>query len=171
MRQALYQLSGVDLTAIDGFGIDTAVVVLSELGPDLSAFPTESNLVSYLRLAPNVGQSGGRRFRPKHRFNTTTRVGQALRMAALSLRNSSSALGAYYRRISRRKGASVAVFATARKLAELLYRLLHYGQEYVDIGAEAYEARFQQRRLKHYTQALKSMGYKVLPLENVPISP
>ena len=85
-------------------------------------------------------------------------------MAATSLRNSKTAIGAYYRRISYRKGASVAVFATARKLAQLIYRLVRYGQTYVDAGADAYEARFTQRRLTSYTKALKEMGYKVEPL-------
>ena len=63
----------------------------------------------------------------------------ALRIAALAVRNSKTALGAFYRRISRRKGASVAVFATARKLAQIVYRLVCYDQAYVDIGAKAYE--------------------------------
>ncbi len=85
-------------------------------------------------------------------------------MAATSLRNSKTSLGAYYRRISYRKGASVAVFATARKLAQLIYRLVRYGQAYLDAGVDAYESRFNQRRLKSYTNALKEMGYKVEPL-------
>lgn len=85
-------------------------------------------------------------------------------MAATSLRNSKTALGAYYRRISRRKGKSVAVFATARKLAQLVYRLIRYGQAYVDTGSEVYEARFNRRRLASYAKALKEMGYKIEPL-------
>ena len=85
-------------------------------------------------------------------------------MAALTLRNSKTALGAFYRRVSWRKGASVAVFATARKLAQYIYRLVCYGQAYVDTGAEAYEARFNHRRLSFYTKALKDMGYKIEPL-------
>jgi hypothetical protein len=92
-------------------------------------------------------------------------------MAALTLRNSKSALGGYYRRIAWRKGASVAVFATARKLAQLIYRLVRYGQAYVDTGVEAYDARFNQRRLKFYTKALKSMGYMVQPLPETTPAP
>ena len=85
-------------------------------------------------------------------------------MAATTLRNSKTALGAYYRRISWRKGASVAVFATARKLAQLVYRLMRYGQAYVDEGAKAYEKRFTQRRLSSYARALNELGYKIEPL-------
>ena len=166
MREALYQLTGFDLTTIDGIGVDTAAVVVSELGPDFSAFPDEGHFVAYLRLAPNLSISAGKKVRSKIKGTTTSRVAAALRMAALALRNSKTALGAFYRRISRRKGASVAVFATARKLAQIIYRLVCYGQSYVDIGAKAYENRFNARRLKYFTKALGDMGYKVKPLEN-----
>jgi transposase len=165
MRQALYRISGVDLTTIDGIGGDTASEVISELGIDFTDFPTEDNLVSYLRLAPNLSISAGKKVPKKFKASTCTRVASALRMAALTLRNSKTALGAFYRRVAWRKGASVAVFATARKLAQLIYRLVRYGQAYVDAGAEAYEARFNKRRIKVYTKALNAMGYKVEPLQ------
>jgi len=164
LRQALYRMSGFDLTTIDGIGVDTAAVFISELGLDYSAFPDESHFVSYLRLAPNISISAGKRVPGKFKAVTCTRVSNALRMAATTLRNSKTALGAYYRRISWRKGASIAVFATARKLAQIIYRLVRYGQDYVDAGTEAYEARFTQRRLSSYTKALKEMGYKIEPL-------
>jgi transposase len=164
MRQALYQLTGFDLTTIDGIGVDTAAVVISELGPDFSTFPDEGHFVAYLRLAPNLSISAGKKVPSKLKGTTTSRVATALRVAALALRNSKTALAAFYRRISRRKGASVAVFATARKLAQIIYRLICYGQAYIDIGAKAYENQFNSRRLRYFTQALKDMGYKVQPL-------
>jgi transposase len=164
LHQALYQFSGFDLTTIDGIGVDIASEVVSELGLDYTMFPTENNFVSYLRLAPNLSISAGKKVASKSKSNTCTRVAKALRMAALTLRNSKTALGAYYRRVAYRKGASVAVFATARKLAQLIYRLVRYGQAYVDTGTQAYEARFNQRRLKSYTKALYEMGYIVEPL-------
>ena len=106
----------------------------------------------------------GKKVPGKFRAVISTRMCYALRMAATTLRNSKTALGAYYRRISRRKGASVAVFATARKLAQLIYRLVCYGQAYVDTGSEVYEARFTQRRLATYTKAIKEMCFKSEPL-------
>lgn len=163
LRQALYRLSSCDLTSIDGIGVDTAAVITSELGLDFSGFPDENHFVSYLRLAPNLSISAGKKVPSKFKASTCTRVSTALRMAALTLRNTKTALGAYYRRVAWRKGASVAVFATARKLAQLVYRLVRYGQAYVDTGAQAYEARYNQRRLKFYTKALNSMGYNVEP--------
>ena len=94
---------------------------------------------------------------------TSTRVAGALRMAAQSMRNSATALGAYYRSVARRKGADVAIFATARKLAQYVYRTMRYGQNYVDIGAQDWEKQYQQRRLAHLRSSAKGLGYQLLP--------
>jgi transposase len=116
LRQALYRMSGVDLTGIDAIGVETVQAVLSEYGPDLSRFPTEKQFVEHATLAPHRPTSGGKPVKKKKRGSASTRVARALRMAALSLRHSETALGAYYRQIARRTGADVAVFASARKL-------------------------------------------------------
>lgn len=164
MRQALYRMSGVDLTSIDAIGVETVQVVLSEYGPDLSRFPTEKEFVSHVTLAPHKATSGGKPVKKKKRYSVSTRVAAALRMAALSMRNSQSALGAYYRKIARRIGGDVAVFATARKLATLIYRLLRWGQPYVDEGAEAYEKRYQENRIKSLAAKAKQLGYQLTPI-------
>jgi transposase len=163
MRQALYRISGVDVTQIDAIGVETIEVVLSEYGPDLSRFPTENQFVSHATLAPRVPKSGGKPLKKKKRNSASTRVAAALRMAALSLRHSQTALGAYYRSIARRIGGDVAVFATARKLAALIYRLLRWGQPYVDEGAEAFEKRYQQQRIKSLAARAKELGYQLTP--------
>ena len=85
-------------------------------------------------------------------------------MGALSLKHSPTALGAYFRRMARRQDRAIAIGATARKLAERIYRALRWGQEYLDQGAEAYEARFQQNRLRYAVTIAASMGY-ILVLE------
>lgn len=165
MREALFRLTGYDLTAIDGIGVDTAETVLSEVGADLSCFPSENHFVSYLKLAPKLAISGGKPVPTKRAGSTTTRLGATFRMAALTLRNSKTALGAEYRRIARRKGASVAVFALARKLAILVYRLLRYGQAYVDEGMQGYEERFKAARIRTCKQIAKDFGLTVLEPE------
>jgi transposase len=164
MRQALYRISGVDLTAIDAIGVATVQVVLSEYGPDLSRFPTEKHFVSHVMLAPNRPVSGGKPLKKrKKRGSASTRVAAALRMAAVSMRFSKTALGAYYRQVARRIGADVAVFATARKLATLVYRLLRWGQAYVDQGTEAYEKRYQERRINTLKSTAQQLGYDLTP--------
>jgi transposase len=155
-------MSGVDLTTIDAIGVETVQVVLSEYGPDLSRFPTEKELVSHVTLAPRRPMSGGKPVHKKRRNTASTRVAGALRMAALSLRNSTTALGAYYRKIARRIGGDVAVFATARKLATLIYRLLRWGQQYVDEGAEAFETRYEAIRISVLKAKAKDLGFALV---------
>jgi transposase len=163
-RQALYRMSGVDMTQIDAVGVETVEVVLSEYGPDLSRFPTEKQFVSHVTLAPRVPQSGAKPVKKKKRNSASTRVAAALRMAALSLRHSQTALGSYYRRIAQRCGGDIAVFATARKLATLVYRLLRWGQPYVDEGAAAYENRYRQHRVARLAATAKQLGYQLTPV-------
>jgi len=163
-RQALYRMSGVDITQIDAVAVETVEVPLSEYGPDLSRFPMEKQFVSHVTLAPRVPKSGGKPVRKKKRKSASTRVAAALRMAALSLRHSQTALGAYYRKIAQRRGGDIAVFATARKLATLIYRLLRWGLPYVDEGAAAYENRYRQHRIGRLAATAKELGYQLTPV-------
>jgi transposase len=163
LRQALYRISGADLTVIDAIGVETIQVVFSEYGPDLSRFPTEKQFVSHVTLAPHRPTSGGKPVKKKRRGSASSRVAAALRMAALSLRHSETALGAYYRQMARRIGGDVAVFATARKLATIIYRLLRWGQPYVDQGALAFETQYNQRRIQSLAAKAKQLGYQLTP--------
>lgn len=163
-RQAFYRMSGVDGAQIDAIGVETVEVILSEYGPDLRCFPTEKQFVSHATLAPHVPKSGGRPLKKKKRYSASGRVANVLRMAAQSLSHSDTALGAYYRRMAQRKGADIATFAAARKLATLAYRLLRWGQPYVHEGAEAYEKRYQQNRINGLQSRAKQLGYQLTPL-------
>jgi transposase len=166
LRHALYRMSGVDLTTIDAVGVETVSVVLSEYGPNLSQFPTEKQFVSHVGLAPHKPTSGGKVLTKKRKpGSASARVGAALRMAATSLRHSQTALGAYYRQVARRAGADVAVFATARKLAQYIYRLLRWGQPYVDEGAAAYDKRYQLARAKRLAVTAKALGYTLISVD------
>jgi transposase len=162
VRTALWRFAGADLTRIDGIRNGAAQVILTEVGMDLSKFPSEHHFVSWLRLSPRTAISGGKPVAKKRNGMGANRIAGVLRMAASALQRSKTALGASYRRIARYKGASVAVFATARRLAQLVYRMLRYGQDYVDEGEKAYDARFQAKRLSGLTEAAKSLGYILL---------
>ena len=164
MREALYRLTGVDLTSIDAIGVETVQVVLTEYGPDLSCFPTEKQFVSHATLAPKRATSGGKPIKKKKRNSASSRVAAALRMAALSQRHSQTALGACYRHLATRLGGDVAVFAIARKLATYIYRLLRWGHQYVDEGAAAVEKRFQDSHIKSLKTKARKAGYNLQPM-------
>ncbi len=162
IRTTLWRFAGVDLTRIDGISTGTAQVVLTEVGPNLAAFPSEDAFVSWLRLCPRTPISGGKPLKKRRNGLGANRIAGALRMAATALQRSKTALGASFRRVARRKGAAVAVFATARQLAKLIYRMLRFGQDYADVGEQAYERRFQLRRLAALTEAARSLGFTLV---------
>lgn len=163
LRTELRRIFGVDLTRIDGIDVMTAQVILSELGPDLSAFPSEGDFSSWLELAPRRDITGGKVIRQKPR-KSKNRVANALRMAAESLSRSDSYLGARYRRLRARLEGQQAVKAMARFLACLVYRLLTKGQEYVDRGAAYFEKKRSDREITALQFKASQLGLKLVPL-------
>jgi transposase len=168
-RQGQYRVMGVDLTTIDGIGVETVEVILSEYGTEMSKFPTEGEFVKHVGLAPHRPVSGGKVLKTKRKKQKGTRTAEVLRNAASSLKHSRSALGAYYRRIARRKDSGVAVFATARKLGGLVYRMLRYGQQYVDVGQAEYDKRYEQTRIRALKSTANQMGYDLVKQEAVSV--
>jgi len=161
-RALLFRMAGIDLTVIEGISEATALVVLSEIGTDLSGFRTEKNFVSWLGLCPQHRGTGGKIFSRRVRRGAN-RAARALRLAAQGCHHAKSALGAFYRRIQARCGGAKAVVATARKIAERVYRLLKYGQAYVAQGEAAYEEAYRLRTLKGLARKAQSLGYQLVP--------
>jgi transposase len=162
-RALLFRMAGVDLTVIEGISATTALVILSEIGTDLSRFPTEKNFVSWLGLCPQHRGSAGKIFNRRVRRGAN-RAARALRMAAQGCHHAKNALGAFYRRIQARCGGAKALVATARKIAERVYRMLKYGQEYVCQAEQVYEEAYRLRTLKAMARKAESLGYKLVPV-------
>ena len=151
LRQRQRGVLGVDLTAIPTIGVETALMVAAELGADLSRFPSARHFCSWLGLAPGTRISGDKRLGgPSAR--QTNRVGQALRMAASTARNSNTALGAAHRRRLSRMDAAKAVKATAHQLARLIYAMLTRGEEYVGRDLAHWEAERRERQIRNLTR-------------------
>lgn len=164
LREQLYRLTGVDLTQVDGINAMTAQTVITEQGIDMSRFPTEKNFASHLGLCPNNQITGGKIIKRKSR-KVQSRAAKALRIAAQSLHRSSTALGAYFRRMRARLGPAKAITATAHKLAKLIYRMLKHGQAYVDKGQDAYEKEYKERLMKNLLRQARRLGCEVLIVE------
>jgi transposase len=159
----LFRALGVDLTLIEGIDVGTALVILAEIGVDVSRFPTEKHFASWLRLCPPQDQSNQTKRRRGHR-KSTHRVTIALRMAARSVGKTMTPLGMFYRRIRSRIGGLGAVKATAHKLACLVYRMLKYGEEYVTQSMEEYQAKMNDNVLKALRRKAAAMGFELSPL-------
>ena len=166
MRQMLYRKFGSDLTAIEGIGVATALVVLTEVGPNVSGFRTEKHFCSWLGLCPDNRISGGKVL-SSHTRRVINRAADALRLAAVTLERSQSALGGFYRRMKGRLGAAEAITATAHKLARIIYRLIKHGEAYVRQGLEDYERKFQERKLYALKKTATLMGFELIAKQQV----
>jgi transposase len=165
---SLYRMTGMDLTQIDGLDALTVQKVLSEIGTDMSKWPTVKHFASWLRLCPNNQITGGKVKRtgvqPTH-----NRASTALRVAAASLKHSDSALGAYYRRMRTRHGTPSAITATAHKLARIIYFMLKDRKPYHDFGADYYEQQHQSRVFRNLTRQAAKLGFRLEPAILAPV--
>lgn len=167
VRQALYDLLGIDLTQIHGCGPYLSLKLISECGTDLSRWPSAKHFTSWLGLSPGCKISGGKVLSSHSRKNAN-RLSVQLRLSATTIGRTNTALGAFYRRLGVRIGKAKAVTATARKLAVLLYNALRYGLHYRDPGADYYEQRYQDRLLKNLRRRAAELGYELT--ETVPVA-
>lgn len=157
-RPPLYQLTGVDLTQIHGIGPYLALRLIGECGTDLSRWPTAKHFTSWLTLSPGCKISGGKVL-SAHTRKTTNRLAAHLRLAAVTVGRTSTALGAFYRRLAARIGKAKAVTATARKIAVLFYNAMRFGMAYQDPGADHYESRYRERVVKQLHRRAAEFGF------------
>ena len=160
-RPALYTLLGADLSQIHGFGPYTVLRLVAECGDDMTKWPTAKHFTSWLSLAPGNKISGGRLLSSKTR-RSSNRATALLRIAAVNIGKTQTALGSFYRRLAARTGKAKAVTATARKLAILFYKALRFGMTYADPGASSYEERYRHRVIHALHRRAKSLGFTLV---------
>jgi transposase len=165
LHHYLYQITGVDLTQIDGLDVLTVQQIISETGIDMSPWPTVKHFASWLTLAPHNHISGGKVLRSRTQ-KSTNRAAQAFRMAAQSAGRSQSALGAFYRRMRAKHGGPKAITATAHKIARIFYHMLKHKQEYIDLGQDHYQQKYRERVVKNLKRKAKALGLDLVPLQS-----
>lgn len=159
--QEIEEITKVDLLAIPGIEANTAMKILSEIGTDMSCWPSAKAFASWLGLCPGNKVSGGKLLGSKTK-PSNNRAAQALRMAASSLYRSKTAFGAFFRRMRARLGAPKAITAVAHKLARILYRMLRDKIPYREEGENTYEERYQEKVILNLRRRAKELGYDIV---------
>jgi transposase len=163
LRPELARICGLDLCAAHGLGLLTVLVILSEIGLDMSKWRSAKAFSSWLGLCPNNKISGGRVLSSRTR-KVPHRAAAAFRMAALGLAESDCWLGIFHRRKRSHLGPAAANTATAHKLAVVVYHLLKNKEAYVERDAEKYQARLYQNQVKYVKKKAKALGMKLVPI-------
>jgi len=166
-RPELPEKFGVELTGMEGIGVLTALILLTEVGPNVSRFHSEKPFCSWLGLCPDNRISGGKVLSRRTR-RVVNRASDALRMAASSLDRSQTALGGFARRMKARLGAAEGITATAHKLARIVYRLLKHGEACVRQGLAACEKKFAERKLHALQKTATAMGFELVQKQTLP---
>jgi len=161
VRTALYYVTGIDLTEIEGIEETTALTIISEIGVTLSKFATVKHFCSWLGLCPQIKKTGGviksSRTRPG-----ANRAAAAFRLAAFGLHASKGALGAFLRRKKAHLGAPKALVAAAHKLARLVYYALKNGLTYVRQTQEAYETKMRAKQFQSLQRRARQLGFALV---------
>ncbi len=166
LQNYLFQIYGVDLTQISGISSVTAQVLFSEIGPDLSRFPTEKHFTRWLRLSPDNRISGGKLLSkttqtPKFK----NKASLALRIAAASLATSKSPLGDFYRRMRSRFGPLKANAICAHKFARIIYFLLTNKIQFQPELLLRQTQHQQQRLIRNLMNKARTHGFTLVPLK------
>ena len=158
----LQDVVGVDLTAIFGISELTAAEIISEVGIDMSKWPSSKHFTSWLNLAPNDRISGGKKLKSK-RKKVKNRASQAFKMAAFAEQRSDHWLGDFYRRKKAKSGPLVATKATARKLAVIFYNMMSKNQEFEPIDNEKHQETIKLKKIAYLQKQAQKVEMVLVP--------
>jgi transposase len=162
-REILEKLTGTDLTELFGINDSSAVEIISEVGLDMTKWPTAKHFTAWLNLAPNNKVSGGKLLSSKIP-KKKNKAGQVFKMAAYAVQRSKHWLAAFYHRIRARGGTAKAITATARKIAVIFYKMMREQIAFKPLSLEDYSAIFKEKQMKRLEKQAKSMGLELRPI-------
>ncbi len=157
----LQRVCGVDLTRIAGFNVLSVLILISEIGVDMSCWPSAKAFCAWLGLCPGNKISGGKVLSSRT-VRVVNRVAILLRTLAPTLGRTDTWLGSFHRRMKARIGPAAANTATARKLATIVYHLLKHKEQYIDVDRVVYEEKFRRYRVGRLRKQAAELGFEIV---------
>jgi transposase len=155
------------LTTIPGFSTTIATAIISEIGVDMSQFPTHSNLASWATVCPGNNESAGKQKSGRTRRGNNYLKGSLLQAAWAASRTKNTYLQSKYRAIAARKGSKKAAIAIAHKILVICYHMLKDKKEFHEIGSQFLDSLNAERKVKYHVQRLEELGYHVAKVQKV----
>jgi transposase len=162
----LQRICGVNLVAVCGLNLLSVLMLIAEIGVDMSRWPNAKSFCSWLGLCPATKISGGKVLSRRTR-KVVNRASVILRVAVLAIGRTETWLGRFYRRKKAHLGAPKAITATARKLAGVIYHLLKYQEEYLPLNVVLYELKAKEQRMKRLRREAEQMGWELVERKQV----
>ena len=157
----LNRICGIDLTQIGGLNMLSILMLVSELGTDMSPWRSSRAFSAWMGVAPGNKKTGGRIISTRTPY-VASRVATLLRTLAVTIGRTDTWLGSFHRRMKARLGPAGAATATARKLACVIYHLLKNKEPYVNIDRALYEAKVNAQRIKWLRKQAEQLGFQVI---------
>jgi hypothetical protein len=162
----LQRLCGVNLMAVCGLNLLSVLMLIAEIGVDMSRWPNAKAFCSWLGLCPGTRISGGKVLSRRTR-HVVNRASVILRVAALAIGRTESWLGRFYRRKKAHLGAPKAITATARKLACVVYHMLKYQEDFLPLDLAVYEWKAQEQRMRRLRREAEELGWEIVEKKKV----
>jgi hypothetical protein len=158
--EQIRRVCGVDLMKICGLNLLSVLMLIAEIGVDMSQWRSAKAFSSWLGLCPGSKISGGKHLSRRTR-HVVNRASVLFRMAALAAGQTDTWIGRFYRRKKAHLGAPKAITATAHKIACVVYHMLKYQEEFLPLNVAVYEVRAQERRLRNLRKQAEELGYEL----------
>jgi transposase len=164
VREELTRICGVDLTQVVGLNMLSVLIIISEIGVDMSRWRSAKAFASWLGLSPGNKISGGK-ILSSRTVPVANRVSILLRNLAPAVGRTETWLGIFHRRMRARLGPAAANTATARKLACVIYHLLRYKEDYIDVDSFLYQEKMRKHRVAKLCKQAEELGFDLIKKE------
>ncbi len=156
------------LDTIPGVGRETAEMIVSEIGVDMTRFPSANHLAAWAGVAPGNHESGGKRLSGRVRKGNQALRKGLVQAAHAAAHTKHTFLAARYQRLKLRRGSKRAVLAVAHSILVIAYHLLARAEEYRELGGDYFERQRPEAMAKRLTQRLEKLGYQVILQQSEP---
>ncbi len=148
----------------------TAEVSVSEIGIDMSRFPSEDHLSSWAGVAPGNHESVGKRLSGKTTKGNQALVAALTQAAWAASHTKNTYLRAQYRRLANRRGRKRAIVAVAHSILVIAYQLLKKQETYQDLGNNYFDQRNPEATARGLVGRLEKLGYKINWVMPLPVA-
>jgi transposase len=158
---APFRVAAEQLSSVPGIKALSARAIISEIGIDMTRFPTDAHLISWACICPRSDQSAGKRRSNRIRKGSPWLKATLVQCAWAAVRTNNTYLRAQYHRIRMRRGAKKAIVAVAASMLTAVYHMLKDGTHYQDLGYNHFDQHAKERQKNRLVKRLADMGYAV----------